>query len=211
MKKMCLKEAFQYQNFLSCRLEDLVFRYLRRDYVVNIEETHRFHSVNSKKEDEIKKVDTKRPFECEVDDLINLSEYLLNEKEKLANAIATAKKTIEELDMDTALAMNKSKQEMARIMNDLSQIKRSEKEEQGIDYTFDVDSRQTEYYYPVKTVKTIDFNRNVTKAIAKRLLAEADETSMKIDKIKLTTEVDYEPPFNVRSSIDDIIEEYLSN
>ncbi len=104
--------------------------------------------------------------------------------------------------------MNKVKQEAVYRFKDLVRIKASEELETGTDYLINSEGNQTPYIYTIKSVSTIDFNREELKGIIKRLQRESDEVSSRIDLINVTLEVEYTPKYEIDDSFEDAYEKF---
>lgn len=207
-EKICLKEAFRYQNFFESLLERILNDYLRTSNVLTVETEHKFNEVNKEKDNVTENETAERPFDCKVDDLFDLCLEIIDLKATLSQKIAIAKNKAK-INIDTAALINKNKQELAMHLNHLSSLKSSEEKSFGVDYKFDVDMKQQSYRYPTKTVKSIDFNRNTALAIAKRLLKEADETSTKIEEVQILTKFEFDTPYNVNDTLEDVVAKFM--
>jgi len=126
-----------------------------------------------------------------------------NNQKKLSDAIVSAKRTAE-IDIDSAIAMNKVKQNYITILNNMANTKASEKKNRGVDYKFDNEGKQGQYFYEIDEVVSIDYDRNDVKSLAKKFTKESDEISMKLDSIELTTSVDYEPVWDY-DNLEDVV------
>lgn len=212
---MILKEAFRNQNFLAS-LVSLGLNYLQNtDNVVQKKEMHLRSKTNKEAADE--EIIATKPtlFEnknINANTVIDFIMDVLNEKEKLTEAIAEGKakeKLLTDFDMDSAVALNKIKQNVAMIFGIMSNIKGNEVVKRGIGYKFNADGDQVSYFYDVKEVTTIDFDRNKVKALVKKLNKECDETSAKLDLANVTIEVDYVPKYEVGDTLEDCIDKFL--
>jgi hypothetical protein len=135
---------------------------------------------------------------------------LLNQKESLSTAINKAKVTCG-LDIDGSVSLNKMRQSINSVFANMANIKATEKTTNGRSYKFNVAGDQVPYTYEIKEVTTIDFDRTKVKAVAKKLIKEADEISAIIDKLMIDTEVDYEPIYDVNDSYEDVLSVFASH
>ena len=87
----------------------------------------------------------------------------------------------------------------------LTRYKAKKSTERGVGYKFNVDGDQTEYYYDVEVSHEENFDRAAAKEIARKLITKADDQSSSIDAAMVNTMVDYQPPFNVNDSLEDIV------
>lgn len=201
---MNLKEAFRYQNFLD-ELLGTAYSYLNnKNFVVSTVETHLKSQVNPDAKDEV--IEVQKPYDVEFtpNELIDFVVKVVNEKEKISNIISDAKMRTE-IDIDVAIALNKKKQEFARVLQSLSNIKSGEKVKNASDYKFNTDGNQVSYYYKINEVTQIDFNRNDVRGLYKKLLKETDEVSTKLDSILINTELDFNPSWDINDSFEECV------
>lgn len=201
---MNLKEAFRYQNFLD-ELLGTAYSYLNnKNFVVSTVETHLKSQVNPDAKDEV--IEVQKPYDVEFtsNDLIDFVVKVVNEKEKISNIISDAKMRTE-IDIDVAIALNKKKQGLARVLQSLSNIKSGEKIKNASDYKFNTDGNQVSYYYKINEVTQIDFDRNDVRGLYKKLLKETDEVSTKLDSILINTELDFNPSWDINDSFEECV------
>jgi len=204
---MNIKEAFRYQNFLD-KLLSTTTDYLSYDSnVTKTTQEHLRKKANPDAEDETLDVTKDREIDCSVNTLVDFCQSIITEKENLGKAIDVAKSDCG-LDIDNSVAINKKKQDVARIFSRMSNIKAKEKIKEGTAYKFNVEGNQTIYNYDVKEVSVIDFDRNKVRAIAKKLLKESDEVSANLDKIMVDKEVKYTPEYDVNDTYEDVLEQF---
>ena len=205
---MNLKESYRYANYLDSLLRR-AYTYLgNTGFVTTTVEEHLRSKSNPDVDDET--IEVQKPYDVEFtpNQVIDFVVKVLDEKEKLSDAIAEAKSTTE-INIDNAVAMNKKKQGFVSVLNGIADIKPSEFITNGTDYKFNQEGNQVKYVYNVKKVTTIDFNRTDIKNLIKKYLKETDEISAKLDFIEINTEVIFEPSFDVNSSFEDSIIEYV--
>ena len=206
---MILKEAFRYQNYLS-RLIDEAIDYLTTTSNVTItKQEHLKSKSNSDAEDEVVIVDKCSDIEYKPNQVIDFLLDVLNEKEKLSDAINKAKLNTE-INIDSSIAINKEKQRIISIFDRLSKIKSGERIRNDSDYKFNAEGNQVSYYYEVKETTTIDFDRNKVKGIVKRLRRESDNTSNELDRVQVTLEVDYSPTYEINDDFEDSLEIFVN-
>lgn len=136
---MNLKESYRYANYLDDLLNK-ASSYLRNDkFVTTTKQEHLRSKVNSEATDEI--IDVQKPYDVEFtpNDVINFAVKVLAEKEKLADAIAVAKANAE-INIDTAIALNKKKQYFANTLEALSNIKPRQRITSGKAYRFNINN-----------------------------------------------------------------------
>lgn len=202
---MILKEAYRYQNFLTEQISNAEAILSQYGFYTTTKETHYRKKSNPEAgEDETVVVD--KPIICDFtpNELIDFLAKALAEKEKLFNAIADAKKKTD-VDIDSSLAMNKVRQKAVQVLTRMDSAKDIENKKKGTDYKFNADGNQVSYNYDVTSVTTIDFDRMNVRKLVQKYNKEIDETSAKLDLLELTTEVDFEPTWDVHDTLDNIV------
>lgn len=201
---MNLKESYRYANYLDDLLNK-ASSYLRNDkFVTTTKQEHLRSKVNSEATDEV--IDVQKPYDVEFtpNDVINFAVKVLAEKGKLADAIAIAKANAE-INIDTAIALNKKKQYFANTLEALSNIKPRQRTTSGKAYRFNINNEQVPYTYDIEETTTIDFDRNDVRNLVKKYLKETDEISAKLDAIEINTQVVFECSWDVNDSFEDIV------
>lgn len=201
---MNLKESYRYANYLDDLLNK-ASSYLRNDkFVTTTKQEHLRSKVNSEAADEV--IDVQKPYDVEFtpNDVINFAVKVLAEKEKLADAIAVAKANAE-INIDTAIALNKKKQYFANTLEALSNIKPRQRTTSGKAYRFNINNEQVPYTYDIEETTTINFDRNDVRNLVKKYLKETDEISAKLDAIEINTQVLFECSWDVNDSFEDIV------
>ena len=202
---MILKESFRMQNHLSDLSAQALTFLADRSNVMKVKQEHLRSKSNPNAADETQEV--LRPTDMEPDKVIDLYLDILSEREKLSAAISRAKSTAG-IDIDSAISINKEKQNAIMHFKLLAALKSSETTSTGRDYLINTEGNQTPYVYTIKSVNTIDFDRDSLRGIIKRLQREADEVSAKIDLINVTLEVDYESKYDLDESFEDAYRKY---
>lgn len=201
---MILKEAYRYQNYLSNLISSAEGYLCKKDFITETTQTHNRKKVNPEAEDEVMVVKTSYNVDFTPMQLIEFINKALVEKQKLTNAIDTAKKNAE-INIDSSIEMNRIKQGYISVLNSMTKTKSSETVSRGSGYKFNADGNQVAYYYDIDNVTTINFDRNDVRGILKKLQRETDDISTKIDAIQATAKVDYEPIWDLSDSLEDII------
>lgn len=201
---MILKEAFRYQNYLTSLFVQATSYLSREDFITTTTQNHNRSMVNPDAQDE--KISVPKVFNVgyKPNDLIDFVVKLIDEKQKLSNAITEAKKSLD-MDIDAAMSMNKTKQDFISVLRRMASIKSTESEKEGTSYKFNNDGDQVSYRYPVKEVKTIDYNRNTVKGLISKYKKETDQISTTRDRIDIMTEVNYDPIWEVDTPLEDIL------
>lgn len=201
---MNLKESYRYANYLDTLL-NTAYRYLQNDgFVTTTKQNHLRSKTNCDAADEI--ISVQKPYDVDFtpNHVINFVVKAIAEKELLADAVAKAKAGTE-INIDNSIAMNKKKQRFVSVLNNLANIKPSEKSTQGTDYKFNQEGNQVKYLYTVEETTQIDFDRNDVKALIKKYNKSCDEVSAKLDEIEIITVVEHNPQFDINDSFDDIV------
>lgn len=208
---MLLKDAFRYQNFLS-RLYDETRQYLLNPYyTTTVTETHMRKKANADAIDETIVVARDKQVEASATQLIHFAYHLLEERSQLTYCIAEAKHNYKACDYDAELESNRNTRELLEIFKSLSGMKSTEDTHNAYDTKFNVNGDQVRYMYEVKSVTTIDYDRNQVKRMAKHLAAEADKISEALDRAKVECEVHYTPKYDVNDTFEDVLQAYLSD
>lgn len=178
----------------------------KKDFVTTVEQYHERKKSNPDAENETVQKEnlTKSSVDFTANDLLRFIPELLEEKEKLSIAINKAKNTTE-IDIDASLSMNKQKQEFIRVLNDMNSKKSCEKTITGKGYKFNVNNEQVPYIYDVVEKTTIDFDRNTVKALIKKYSKETDHVSTMLDRIVLTTQVDFDPKYDINDTLEELL------
>lgn len=105
---------------------------------------------------------------------------------------------------------NKIRQNVAGALRRLASIKNTESTTQGRDYKFNVNGDQVPYVYDIKSVTTIDFDRNLAKHLAKKYTDEANAVSDQLDHAMLDIEVVIEPAFNMTETFEESVDSFMN-
>lgn len=201
---MNLKESYRYANYLDGLL-NTAYTYLRnKGFVTNTVEEHLRSKSNPDVDDET--IEVQKPYDVEFtpNNVIDFSVKVIEEKEKLFNAIAVAKSSAE-INIDNAIAMNRKKQGFVSVLNGIADIKPSDKKSTGKGYKFDINGEQKPYVYDVNSKTTIDFDRNDVRNLIKKYLKETDDISAKLDLIEITTQVAFVPTWDVNEKFEELV------
>ena len=201
---MNLKESYRYANYLDGLLST-AYTYLRnKGFVTTTVEEHLRKQSNPDVENET--IEVQKPFDVEFkpNQVIDFVVRVLNEKNKLSDAIAEAKSTTE-INIDNAISMNKKKQAIVSVLNGIADIKPSEIKTTSKSYKFDINGEQKPYVYDVNRKTSIDFNRTDVRNLIKKYLKETDEISAKLDLIEITTQVDFTPTWYVNEKFEELV------
>lgn len=206
---MVLKEAFRHQNFLDNLISEATNFVCVTSNVVTKTQEHLRKLANPEAENEVIEVPKLVSVDYTPNDIVSFIMNVITEKENLSKAIVLAKAK-SEIDIDSFISLNKTKQNVAKFLKNMSEIKSNEKMSKGFGTKFNINGEQVSYSYDVKEITTIDFDRNKVKSLAKRLNKDSDDISTQIDKINVSLEVDYTPVYEIGDSLDDCMEIFLS-
>ena len=201
---MNLKESYRYANYLDDLLST-AYTYLRnKGFVTTTVEEHLRKQSNPDVENET--IEVQKPFDVEFkpNDVIDFVVKVIEEKDKLSDAIAEAKSTTE-INIDNAISMNKKKQGFVSVLNGIADIKPSEIKTTSKSYKFDINGEQKPYIYDVNRKTSIDFNRTDVRNLIKKYLKETDEISAKLDLIEITTQVDFVPKWDINEKFEELV------
>ena len=204
---MNLKESFRYQNFLENMLAYAGNSLTDREHSLTITKNHLRKKANAEAEDMMETVDVGEFFKN--DDVLKFMTMLVEERSKLTNAIGKAKASIG-FDLDAAIETNKFRQTVANRVKTMLRFTASKRTERGTDYKFNVEGNQTQYYYDIEVKANEAFDRSVAKDTMRKLILEADKVSAEIDSAMINTMVEYDAPFNVNDSFEDVMTDFLS-
>lgn len=209
---MNLKEAFRYQNKLQSFMDEAQSILDRDSNVTKVENTYLRHKVMPEAEDEtIRSVPDTEYYE-QITGIAQFLLHLLNEKATLCAAIRQSKDGLD-IDMDSEVSLNASRQSVARTFKRMNDLRNSEQTIAGggTGYRFNAEGNQISYRCDVKRVTTINYDRKVIRSELAKLNRQIDDTSAKIDLCLVTSKVEYKPPFDVNASFADAFEAYTEN
>ena len=210
---MNLKQAFRYQKFLSSMISEASYKLTERENALKCTETHKLHEVNQDASDRIDTVCMNEGYVGN-DIMIDIAVHLINEKEKLSTEICKAKNYSKyscNFYMDAEIETNKQRQLVAYSISEMLKSKAKTTKRNGTAYKFNNDGVQAPYVYEIESEYTEAFDRDKAKKIMKALTNEAEKYSEEIDKVMANTTVDYDPPYDVTSSFESVVSEYIDN
>lgn len=204
---MNLKESFRYQNFLDSMMQEATYSIRTESHGVMVTKKHLKSNANPDADDVEEEVVTDDFFAN--DDVIKFITYLIDERQKLTEAIGKAKASIN-FDIDAAIETNKFRQSAHSAIKRMLQCSKASKSvAQGRDYKFNAEGNQTAYYYDIEVTKEEAFDRDKSKSLMRSIISESDKTSAEIDTAIINTQVDYTPMFDVNESFDDVMTAFL--
>lgn len=207
---MNLKEAFRYQNKIERLMGEAKDILSRERNVTKVENTSLRHKVNPDAADETTLELPETEYADQITEIAVFLMFLLDEREKLSRSIREAKKAMD-IDFDGEVSLNAKRQTISDIFRRMSEIRCSEKlhPNMGVGYKFNAEGNQVSYRCDLKTVTTINFDRNKVRAYAAGLSKKADLISAELDKSMVNTEVDYESPFDVNDTFAEVLQWHI--
>lgn len=211
---MNLKEAFRFQN----RLQELINKtedILRNESnVMLVTNTVLKSKVDKEATDEVTREIPKFnlfDLSMKVTTLVDFLAYLFDQRKALSFAIQKAKAALP-VDIDAETALNAKRQEIAAVLSNMVALRNSETtlSKGGTGYRFNTDGNQVSYKCDIRIVRTINFDRNKVRSYLKRLNAESDEISSKLDLCLVTSNVDYTATFDVNDGFAEIFDGFCN-
>lgn len=207
---MNLKEAFRYQNQFQRLMYEAISVVNQSSNVTKVEHTALLHKVNPEAEDQITLETPDSPYADQITQMTAFLMFLLEERERLSRGIRDAKAAMD-IDFDGEVSLNGKRQELSDVFRRMCQIRSSEtlRPGAGIGYKFNAEGNQVSYRCDLKTVTTINFDRNKVRALASSLSKKADQVSAELDRQTVNTQVAYEAPFDVNDSFAEVFQWFL--
>ena len=208
---MNLKEAFRFQNKLESLIMNTENILDDEDCVTLTKRTYLYKKANPDAENETVTIIPDTEYYRQLNEMIEFAVYLLDQREKLSEAINKAKRGLP-LDLDGEGSLNRYRQRLSETFRRMARIKSREVTETngGVGYRFNNEGNQVAYKCDVKRVTTINFNRNTVRKYAAQLSEKADIASAEIDRCMINYEVDYQPEFDVNDSFDEVFEKFTA-
>ena len=217
---MNIKQAGRYANYLNSLIYDVESLMNYSSNYLNKTETHLKNSVNPEVNDEVIKIENNRIFTGQIQDMYHLCYKLIDEKLQLSLAIDNAKRNLVidwkengvNLTLDTAYEYNKKLRELAsNSMLRLVNLKDSSNKTTGKAYKFNVEGNQSYYVYDIEIDNKIDYDKSKIKDLYKKILDKTDKISILIEQAELEDSVHFNPSYDIRDSLDEIIVNYESS
>ena len=207
---MNMKEAFRFQNKLQHIIDEAQATLGSDRNITKVENTYRRKKVWSEAEDETTVEAPATEYADHITEMVEFLLYLLSEKESLCAAIRTAKRTLP-VDIDSEVSLNAARQSIANTLRHMNALRSSEVvvANGGTGFRFNAEGNQVSYRCDVKRVTTINFDRNTVKKLLAELNRKSDTVSGEVDRCLVMTDVEYNCPFDVNDSFDEIFERYL--
>ena len=206
---MNLKEAFRFQNKLGTLMDEAQGILGREANITKVENTYLRQKVYDGAENETVVDTPPTEFADRITDVVKFMMHLMDQREKLSKAIHAAKNALP-IDMDSEVGLNAKRQEIARVLKRMSDVRNSEVliNGGGTGYRFNQEGNQVTYRCDVRRVTTINFDRKVVRNFAAEMNRKADAVSSELDRCLVNSEVAYEAPFDVNDSFAEIFGAY---
>ena len=202
---MNLKEAFRFQNKLGTLMDEAQSILGRDANITKVENTYLRKKVFDGAENETVVDTPPTEFADQITDMISFLMHLMDQREKLSKAIHAAKNALP-IDMDSEVGLNAKRQEIARVLKRMADVRNSEVviNGGGTGYRFNQEGNQVTYRCDVKRVTTINFDRKAARNYAAEMNRKADAVSAELERCMVNSEVAYEAPFDVNDSFAEI-------
>lgn len=202
---MNLKEAFRFQNKLGAMMDEAQSILGRDANITKVENTYLRKKVFDGAENETVVDTPPTEFADKITEMIGFLMHLMDQREKLSKAIHAAKNALP-IDMDSEVGLNAKRQEVARVLKRMADVRNSEVviNGGGNGYRFNQEGNQVSYRCDVRRVTTINFDRKVARNFAAEMNRKADAVSAELDRCMVNSEVSYEAPFDVNDSFAEI-------
>ena len=209
---MNLKEAFRFQNKLGTLMDEAQGILGREANITKVENTYLRQKVFDGAENETVVDTPPTEFADRITDVVKFMMHLMDQREKLSKAIQDAKRALP-IDMDREVSLNSKRQEIARILNHMADLRSSEvmMPGGGTGYRFNQEGNQVPYRCDVKRVTTIHFDRKVIRNFARQMNKKSDLISTELDGCLINSKVDYRRPFDVNDSFAEIFENFVGD
>lgn len=205
---MNLKESFRYQKFLDSLMRSAGANLQNPYHSLKTTKVHLRHAVNPEAEDMTEVVEDGEFVPN--DTVLAFIAHLIDEREKLSIAIGKAKASVG-FDMDAAIETNKFRQSLNGSVRQMLRHVGTKRKTKEVDYKFDINGQQTPYRYDVEITTTENYDKEAAKALMRATIAKADEVSAAVDAAMINTAVEYEPPYDVNESFDDVLEAFAAS
>lgn len=208
---MTLKEAFRFQNKIQKLMDEAQGILSKEKNITTMEKTTLQSKMNPGSEDITVTEIPDTEYSEQITDIVVLLMFLLNEREKLSQAIRKAKQGME-IDFDGEVSLNAKRQEIANLFRKMNEIRSSEVvlAGGGTGYKFNADGNQVSFRCDLKRVVSISFDRNKIKSYTAGLSKKSDQISAELDRAMVNTEVAYEAPFDVNDGFAEVLQWHSS-
>lgn len=209
---MNLKEAFRFQNKLGDLMDEAEGILNQDANITRVENTFLRKKVFDGAENETVVDTPPTEFADKITEIVQFLMYLMEQRERLSKAIHAAKNTLP-IDMDSEVGLNAKRQEIARALKRMADVRNSEVlvNGGGNGYRFNQEGNQVSYRCDVRRVTTINFDRKVVRNYAAEMNRKADAVSAELDRCLVNSEVVYETPFDVNDSFAEVFSAFAKS
>lgn len=201
---MVLKEAYEYQNYLTDLLNEVEDMLMSSNFITTRTETHERSKSNPDAKDETIVAETDMEIKANPKSVLDLAVKLIEEKRKLADKIAAAKSQ-SDINIDNAISLNRIQQKMMNVLAIMDKTKSREFISQGSAYKLNAEGNQVRYFYDIKNVTKINFNRNDVRGLIKKYREECKKRSLAVDAAELSITVDYSHVWDIDTTLEEIL------
>ena len=203
---MNLKESFRYQNYLDRLMTEASSSLIMRDHCIETVKKHLKSEANPDAADKEEIVAREEFFKN--DHVMALMLWLVDERQKLTEAINCAKDTLD-FDLDAAIESNKFRQTVSSAIKTMLRHTPTTRTATERDYKFNVEGNQTPYVYNVEIKEADGYDRAAAKRLLRDIVITADKNSADVDAAMVNTRVEYEPRFDVNDSFEDVMASFV--
>lgn len=205
---MNLKESFRYQKFLDGLMRNAVANLQNPCHCLETTKIHYRRAVNPDAVDETEIVDDGEFVHNDV--MLAFMAHLIDVREELSIAISKAKQSIP-FDADAAIETNKFRQMLNGAVRQMMCYTATKRKTKESDYKFDINGQQVPYRYDVEITTTERYDKAAAKDLMRATIAKADEVSAAVDAAMINTSVEFDPPYDVNETFDDVLDIFIQN
>lgn len=205
---MNLKESFRYQKFLDGLMRNAVANLQNPYHCLKTTKVHYRQAVNPDAADETEIVDDGEFVHNDV--MLAFMAHLIDVREALSVAISKAKQSIP-FDADAAIETNKFRQMLNGAVRQMLRHTATKRKTKESDYKFDINGQQVPYRYDVEITTTERYDKVAAKDLMRSTIAKADEVSAAVDAAMINTAVEFDPPYDVNETFDDVLDIFIQN
>lgn len=200
---MTLKEAFRYQNFIKQMMRCAELFLADQSNLVTVTKLHQMKAANPDAEDKVEVVSPETVYTAA--DVLAFVVSLVDERVELTKAINRAKAQAS-ADLDALIEGNKIRQSVVGLFRRVAQKgKPTESVSRGVSYKFNVEGNQAQYYYDIVSQSQPTFDPTRLMKAVSEMSSEAERVSSMADALRVNTEFDFSPKYNVTLTFEEIM------
>ena len=203
---MNLKESFRYQKFLDGLMRNAVANLQNPYHCLKTTKVHYRQTVNPDAVDETEIVEDGEFVHNDI--MLNFMAHLIEVREELSVAISKAKQSVG-FDTDAAIETNKFRQMLNGAVRQMLRHTATKRKIKETDYKFDINGQQVPYRYDVEIITAENYNKANAKNLMRETISKADEVSAAVDAAMINTTVEFDPPYDVNETFDDVLETFI--